>query len=97
MQYNGVTRFVLFGGNSSKANPGSAATGQLVQLLPDNHICGWTGGKFALFPLKATYLCFFLYLRSVELSCRQSHLWLNEMNISVIFQLNIIQTGNKII
>ena len=50
MQYNGVTRFVLFGGNSSKANPGYTATGQLVQLLPDNHICGWTGGNSLFSP-----------------------------------------------
>ena len=58
MQYNGVTCFVLFGGNSSKANPGPAATGQLVQLLADNHICEWTGGEFTPSPQIATYLCF---------------------------------------
>ena len=68
MQYNGVTRFVLFGGNSSKANPGSAATGQLIQLLADNHIYGWTGGKLALFPLRATYLCFFSFCICSQLS-----------------------------
>ena len=62
MQYNGVTRFVLFGGNSSKADPGLAATGQLVQLLPDNHICGWTG-EIHSFPHKSNLSVFLLIFR----------------------------------